>query len=537
MRSSASLAISLLLAPSVWPEIRFSYRPIACTLETSETEGPARYTPATMAGGVAVFDYDGDGDLDIFFTNGAEIPGLKKTAPKYWNRLFENDGSARFTDVTKKAGLAGTGYDTGVAAGDYDADGDMDLFLAGVHRNSLYRNNGDRTFTDVTSPAGLARPDEKYGPLWAVAGAWLDYNRDGRLDLFVVNYLSWDVSKEKPCPGYCHPQVYDGLPNSLYRNNGDGTFADASETSGIRAHVGKGMGAAVADFDRNGFPDIFVTNDKLPNFLFRNLGNGPFEEIALRAGVALADHALEVSGMGCDFRDFDNDGLPDIIFVALDRETFPLFRNTGKGAFIDITNRTGLAHLSSRMAGYGPAMVDFDNDGWKDIFVSRGHVQSLDMADKWQIEQHNTVFRNLGNGKLAALTDEAGLASQPPRRHRGAAFGDLNGDGRIDAVVTALRAPAEIWINESPGKNHWLMLDLNAPGAEVRIVTPKGAQYNHVSPAVGYASSSAGPVHFGVGGAARVESIEIRWPSGEVQKLGPLEADQVLTLRPPTGNR
>ena len=520
-------------------QIRFRPAPIPFTLENGETAAGPKYTPATMAGGLALFDCDGDGDLDLYFANGAELPSLKKTAPKYANRLLLNDGRGAFTDFTETAGLAGHGYDTGVATGDYDNDGDQDVFVAGVHRNTLYRNEGGCRFTDVTRAAGLEKPDPEFGPLWAVAGAFFDYDNDGWLDLFVVNYLRWAPDKEPLCPGYCHPKYYEGTPNSLWRNNRDGTFRDVSAATGIRRHVGKGMGVAVADYDLDGRLDLFVTNDKAYNFLFRNAG-GRFEERAFEAGVALAEHAMEISGMGADFRDFDNDGLPDIVLVALENETFPLYRNTGKGFFAELTGRSGLAALSARMAGYGPGLFDFDNDGFKDLFVSRGHVQSLDMRHQWEIEQPNTVFRNLGGRKVAALTAEAGFDAAPPRRHRGAAFGDLNGDGRIDAVVSALMAPAQIWINESPAPHHWLLIRLEGTtsnrdgiGARIRVLTPAGSQYNHASPSTGYASTSAGPVHFGLGPASTADLVEIRWPSGGVQRLEGVKAGQVLYVKEP----
>ncbi len=536
------------VAPMAWTDggaspIHFAYRPIPFVLDNSET--PRRHAPETMAGGVAVFDYDKDGDLDIFFANGADIKTLKKTGPNYWNRLFANDGRGNFTDVTERAGLAGIGYDTGVAVGDYDNDGDKDLFLAGVHRYGFYRNNGDGTFTEITKEAGLAEPDPKFGPLWAVGGAFLDVNNDGLLDLFVVNYLVWNPETEPECKygdalEYCHPRLYNELPNRLYLNQGDGAFRDVSAESGIRAHPGKGMGAAIADYDGDGLLDIFVANDKLFNFLFRNKGGGRFDEIAFEAGVALAEHGNFISGMGVDARDIDNDGLPDIAFVALDNETFPLFRNAGNWMFEEVTSSTGLTLQSRAMAGYSPGIYDFDNDGWKDLFVSRGHVQSPAMSGRVLVDQHNTVFRNLDGSKMQALTEEAGLATVPPKRHRGSAHGDLNGDGRIDVVVVALKNETEIWINDSPGGHHWLMLDLegtksnrDAIGASIRVVSKSGTQYNHVSTAVGYASASAGPVHFGLGKDDTVELIEIRWPSGTVQRLTDVKADRVVKIKEP----
>ncbi|HVN06771.1 MAG TPA: CRTAC1 family protein [Bryobacteraceae bacterium] len=548
-RVAFALAISM---AAVWTiaagenrtaSIHFTYQPIGFRLDSCET--PRRHAPETMAGGVAIFDYNNDGYLDIFFTNGADIDSLKKTSTKYSDRLFENDGKGHFTDVTAKAGLAGTGFDNAVAIGDYDNDGREDIFVGGVHGNHLYHNDGG-VFTDVTVKAGLAAwHDPQYGPLWTVGAAWVDVNNDGLLDLFVVNYLAWDPKTEPACeaaPGqldYCHPKFYKPTPNQLFLNNGDGTFRDISAESGIRSYPGKGMGVGVADYDLDGLMDLFVTNDKMDNFFFHNKGGGRFEEIAFDAGVALDEDGKFISGMGVDFRDIDNDGLPDLVFAALEGETFPLFRNLGKRGFADITRSSGLARATLPMAGYSPTVADFDNDGWKDIFVTRGHVQALGMSGI-RIDQPNTAFRNLGGAKFQALTEESGLSAQPPARHRGSAVGDLNGDGRLDVVTAALSAPAEVWLNDSPGDAHWLELKLEGTasnrdgiGAAIRLTAGGAVQYSQVSFAAGYASSSAAPTHFGLGPAASASLIEIRWPSGMRQQLRNVSVDRLIRVKEP----
>jgi hypothetical protein len=542
---AAAIGVSLLLCAAGGPSrppIRFSLARIPFHLDNGEIT--ARHVPATMAGGVAVFDYNKDGRPDIFFTNGANLATLKKDSPKYRNRLFRNDGGGVFTDVTDKAGVAGTGFDNGVAVGDYDNDGYPDLFVAGVHHNTLYHNNGDGTFTDVTAKAGLDRADSRYGPLWAITAVWVDVNNDGLLDLFIANYLQWDYATEPLCEykgasDYCNPRKYKGLPDQLFLNKGDGTFEDVSEKWGIRSHIGKAMGVGMADYDLDGRPDLFVTNDASYNFFFHNLGD-KFEETAFQNGVALTEDGNFISGMGLDFRDIDNDGYPDIAFVALEHQTFPLFKNIGGREFREITTESGMRALSMPRSGFGPGLYDFDNDGWKDLFVSRGDVLSRAMPGS-VVDQPNTVFRNLGaSGKWQALTEEAGFDAAAPARHRGCAFGDLDGDGRVDVVTTALQADAEIWMNRSEASGHWLDVALEGTesnrdgiGARIRLVTRSGAQYNHMTTSVGFASSSHGPVHFGLGADTKAESIEIHWPSGVVQTLANVAADRVLNVKEP----
>jgi len=543
----AAILLGLFLRPAVVSQqsspspIQFELKSLPFRLDSNESLS-ARNVPETMAGGVAIFDYNGDGRPDIFFANGADLQTLKKSSDKYSDRLFRNDGNGVFTDVTAQAGLQGHGFDNGVAAGDYDNDGHPDLFVMGVHGNTLYHSNGDGTFTNVTKKAGLDKSvDPEFGPLYGVAAAWVDVNNDGLLDLFVVNYLQWTWSDKPLCTinnvaEYCHPRYYKGLPDQLFLNQGDGTFQDVSKEWGIRDHVGKGMGVGVADYDLDGRPDLFVTNDAGYSFLFHNLGN-KFEEIAFQSSIALPEEGAFISGMGLDFRDFDNDGYPDVAYVALNRQTFPLFRNTGKGDFTEVTVSSNMTSQSLGMSGFGPALYDFDNDGWKDLFVSRGHVSATHPPGA-DVRQPNTVFRNLGaRGKWQPLTEEAGFIQSTAARHRGCALGDFDADGRIDIVVTSMDANAELWMNRSPTAGHWLDIALHGTksnrdgiGARIKVVTKAGTQYNHQTSSVCYASSSLGPVHFGLGSESNVQKVEITWPSGFVQTLENIDADRILKV-------
>jgi hypothetical protein len=504
---------------------------------------PQHYTFETMAGGVAVFDYNNDGLLDIFFTNGAAIPSMEKSDPSYSNRLFRNNGDGTFTDVTEKAGLQGIGYSMGVAAGDYDNDGFVDLYVAGVNRNQLFHNNGDGTFTDVTEKAGVGGFVPKLGKAWSVAAGWFDYNNDGRLDLFVVNYLNYSIKTAAPCvqqglPAYCSPVDFLGTPNILYRNNGDGTFTDVSEQSHISQYVGKGMGLAFADYDNDGFTDIFVSNDTFENYLLHNNGDGTFTNVAVLAGVAFNAFGKAIAGMGVDFRDIDNDGRPDIFETAMFGEGFPLYKNLGDGQFQEVSGTAGLSALTSRSTGWGAGIFDFDNDGNKDLFTANADIldNAMELAHR-PYALPNRVFHNKGNLTFEDLSSNAGTSFSVPAAHRSVAFGDLNNDGKIDAVVTVLNGPPEIWMNRSSNRNHWIILKLvgvksnrDGLGTKVKVTTLVGTQYNQATTACSYNSSSDKRVHFGLGSAGVIETITLTWPSGIKQVLKNVKADQILTV-------
>jgi len=506
---------------------------------------PNKNLPETMLAGVALFDYDNDGYLDVYLVNGAAIPSLKKESPKYWNRLFHNNHDGTFTDVTEKAGVKGEGYGIGVAIGDYDNDGWPDIFLANVTRNQLLHNNHDGTFTDVTDKAGVGGAMLDGQKMWAVSAGWFDYDNDGRLDLFVSNYCKWEVNKDPFCGpnpnvrAYCHPKNYAPLPNTLYHNNGDGTFTDVSAATGIGQIRGKGMGVAFADYDHDGFTDVFVANDNAPNMLFHNLGGKKFEEVALQTGVAYPDSGSYMSGMGADFRDIDNDGYDDIWVTGFEGDTFPLFRNRGAaGDFTEITGAAGLAGVTRPMSGWSNGIFDLDNDGWKDLLAARGHVvDNIAAISMRKPEEPNTVLHNLGNGKFQDVSAGAGSAFQTALAHRGVAFGDVDNDGRIDAVVSVLQGNAQYFHNISQNGNHWILLKLVGVksnrmglGAQVRITTDAGVQYNHATTSTGYACSSDPRVHFGLGPSKTVKEIDIVWPSRIHQTLRNVRVDQVLTI-------
>jgi hypothetical protein len=481
-------------------------------------ETAKKWLPATTAGGIAVFDFDHDGNPDLFFPNGGVLPAGKKA----FNRLFRNLGGLRFEDVTARAGLTGSDYDFGAAAGDFDGDGRLDLLVCGLHGVTLYRNRGDGTFVDVTKKSGI---DNKRR--WSVGASWFDMDNDGDLDLFLVHYVRWDPASERECivngqPDYCHPKFYDPQPNVLFRNNGDGTFTDVSVPSGIAAHAGKGMAVAAADFDGDKLLDLFVTNDRAFAFLFRNLGNGLFQESAFDAGVAVPQDGNPVSGMGVDAQDYDNDGLTDLIYTALRDETFPLYRNRGS-EFIEATASSRMSVLSRAMAGWGVSFTDLDNDGWKDIAAARSGVLSPAGGRGASVKEPPSWFRNLGDGIFAA---GPGWTTLEPLMYRGLVAADMDGDGCSDIVLTALNAEARILRNPCGNGNHWLKVAAAGVVARVRV----DKQWRNGTTTAGYASSNAVPLHFGLGTATKAQ-VEVFWSNGKSKKLE-TPADRTIVVEP-----
>jgi hypothetical protein len=498
-----------------------------------------------MAGGVAVLDYDRDGLIDLYFTNGAESPALRRSGPKYWNRLYHNRGGGRFEDVTQRARVQGDGYMMGAAAADFDNDGFPDLFVAGVGRSILYRNNGDGTFHDVTAAAGITATHPTYGPLWSIHGAWLDFDRDGWLDLFVVNYCVWDPATEPFCGGhdpgqrtYCHPNRYAPLPNQLFRNNRDGTFRELSTEAGIASHLGKGMGAAVGDVDGDSWPDVFVANDTEPNFLFRNRGDGTFEEVAGSWGVAVNQFGSAVSAMGADLRDVDNDGRLDLFVTDLSNEGFLLFRHAG-AQYDDASDAARVSLATLPYTGWSNPIADYNNDGWKDLFSANGHViDNIDRLQSRTYRQPNTLLLNNGDGTFRDVSTDAGPDFSRPAAHRGAAVADIDNDGRLDLIVSALGETPKLLRNILESGGRWITLRLvgrasnrDGLGTIVRVTLDDGrVLVNHATTSVGFASSSDPRVHVGLGRAAHVKQIELLWPSGVHQTIARPPLDAVLTI-------
>ncbi len=501
---------------------------------------PRKFLVETMPGGAALFDYNNDGLLDIFLVNGGKITDILKVPeqfdrnnPRYWNRLYRQNRDGNFTDVTQAAGLAVAGngnYGMGVAVGDYDNDGFPDLYVTSYGKNVLYHNNGDGTFTDVTQKAGVSAGG------WSVSAGFLDYDNDGHLDLFVTRYMEWDADHNKICGGdwhtYCPPGVFPATTCILYRNRGDGTFENVSEPSGIAAKKGRALGATFADYDADGNTDIFVANDGMQQYLYHNNGNGTFTECALEAGTALTADGKGLSGMGTVFQDYDNDGRPDILVTVLPRELYGLYHNDGGGSFSYQSLETGLGALTSGSSGWGVGLEDFDNDGWKDLFVAQSHVldnvQQIDASLRYK-EVPLLALNHHGRFERA----ESGVTT--PLAARGVAFGDINNDGWMDALITTLGGPPVLLLNRGTNGNHWLSITLrgtrsNRDGYGARVGV--NGQTRFASSAGSYVCANDKRLHFGLGDS-EIATIDVSWPSGVRQILKDVRADQFLEIREP----
>jgi enediyne biosynthesis protein E4 len=508
-----------------------------------------KYLIETMGSGVALFDYDNDGRLDIFLVNGAPIsdPTPKgtipqKDGPRTWNRLFHQKADGTFEDVTEKAGLQGSGYGMGVAAGDYDNDGFEDLFVTSYGRNTLYHNNGNGTFTDVTAQSGVA------GSGWSTSAAWVDYDGDGLLDLIVLRYVTWDWDDywcgehREGFRAYCHPDIFPPIAPLVYHNDGNGHFAEVAQKVGM-AKPAKGLGVAITDYDRDGRPDIMIANDSMPEFLYHNDGAGKFTEVGLISEVALDDNGKTFAGMGVDFGDYNNDGWPDLVITDLANQRYSLYRNNRDGSFVYSSGATGIGTMTVLHSGWGVRFLDFDNDGWNDLLIAQGHdLDTIELTSP-QIHYREPMIlaHNERGKKFTDVSSSSGPVFAEKWVARGLATGDLDNDGRIDAVVTTNDGHVAILHNETQTENHWITLQLrghksnrDGNGAEVKITTPDGSQWSTVSTAGSYLSSNDKRVHFGLAGYAKANAIQIRWPSGIVQTLLDVQGDRIVQVDEPS---
>lgn len=508
------------------------------TFKHTDGSSGKHYIMETVSAGLALFDYDNDGDVDIYFLNGAPLKGTKfDVLPK--NAFYRNEGNWKFTDVTEPTGLGDTGYGLGVAVADYDNDGDLDVYLNNYGPNVLYRNNGDGTFTDVTKQAGVDN-----GFQVGAGACFLDMDGDGDLDLYASNYLefSYDIHVTKTTGGvpvYANPRYYPPLPDTLYRNNGDGTFTDVSKVSGIAEHAGWGMGMVCGDYDNDGDTDIFIANDVAENFLFMNDGSGKFEEVALVTGVAYDVSGSSQGSMGVDCGDYDNDGWLDFYMTSYQQQLTALYKNLGNGIFQEVNLITGAGAGTHPYVTWGNSFVDFDNDGDRDILVACGHLQDnielFDDTSSYLVR--NILLMNTGDGKFVNVSEESGDGMKVKLSSRGAGFDDLDNDGDIDVVILNPRREPTILRNDSSSKGHWLQVRLqgvktnrDGVGAHVKVVAGDFTLLDEVHSGRGYQSHYGMRLHFGLGNRAHVDRIEVRWIGGGVDVFNDIAVEQLLTL-------
>jgi enediyne biosynthesis protein E4 len=509
-----------------------------------------KYLIETMGSGVALFDYDNDGRLDVFAVNGAPLtdPTPKgtiplKRGPEHWNRLFHQRADGTFEDVTEKAGLEGVGYGMGVAVGDYDNDGYEDLYVTGYGSNKLYHNNGNGIFTDVTAQVGAA------GSGWSTSAAWVDLDNDGLLDLVVLRYMQWDFDdiwcgeRKEGLRAYCTPDAFRPITPLVYHNNGNGHFTEVSQKLGL-SKEGKGLGIALADYDRDGYIDLFFANDSMPEFLYHNTGNGTLEEVGLASGVAVDGEGHSYAGMGVEFTDYNNDALPDLLITDLANQVYALYRNNGDGTFAYESYPSGLARMTFTHSGWGVRFLDYDNDGWKDLIIAQGHdLDTIELTfPNLHYREPMLLARNMGKN-FVDVSAEAGAVFQQPWVARGLATGDIDNDGRVDVVVTTNDGRMHVLHNDTTTPDHWLTLKLvghksnrDAIGAVVKIMSERGAQFATVTTAGSYLSSSDKRLHFGLGPDAAAQSIEIQWPSGIRQTIQSVRSDQIVNVDEPSAS-
>ena len=499
-----------------------------------------------MGSGCGWIDYNQDGLLDLYLVNGA---ATKLYTPPHPLRsaLYRNNGDGTFTDLTEKAGVGAEGlFGMGVAVGDYDNDGFPDLYVIGYNRSILYHNNGDGTFTDVTGRAGVPNTGK-----WGASAAWFDYDNDGRLDLVIANYVDWSPENNVWCGdhapgrrGYCHPDVYHGQTPTLYHNNGDGTFTDASKASGVGAKAGNGLAVVTFDYDNDGWQDIFIANDSVPNFLFHNNRDGTFTEVGYLAGVAVSSDGRAEAGMGTDAADSTGDGWPDLIVTHLDFEQARLYRNLADGSFEEATSEAKLAYATFHLSGFGVRFMDYDNDGARDLFIANGHI--LDNIQLYHTETHyaepKLMFRNTGKGVFENVSGHLGPDFIVPRISRGAAIADFDNDGDLDMLVNNNGQPPQLLRNDGGNANHWLGVFLigtrsnrDGVGARVKVIAGDLVLHDQRKGGMSFASAQDPRLHFGLGKRQLVDSIEVRWPSGAVTKLANLPSDQTITIKEGTG--
>jgi enediyne biosynthesis protein E4 len=541
----------LLAGPASSPKPLFTDVTARTEIEFVNRSSPTshKYLIESMTGGVGLLDYNGDGLLDIFFVNGAALKdpipaGEKpdKSKPQFWNRLYRNNGNGTFTDVTVQAGLKGYGFGMGAAVGDYDNDGRPDLYVTNLNGNTLYHNNGDGTFTDVTKQSGVA------GSGWSTGALFIDYDHDGRLDLIVARYVKWDFSMDIWCgerkPGlraYCHPDQFHPATHLVFHNDGNGKFSDSSEQTQFAKTPGKGLGIAMNDFDRDGWEDVFIANDSAPQQLFRNRAGRTFEDVALLEGVAYDSDGHTFAGMGTDFADYDNDGWPDIFANALASQRYAIFHNQ-KDSFDYVSDSSGVGKASMLHSGWGAGFIDYDNDGWKDLFVGQGHVMdNIQITHPEMRYLEPPLLLHNVHGKFIGTGADAGPAFQVPRAARGVAFGDLNNDGAIDVVMNCNNSAPVVLENQHVSNNHWLIVNTigtssnrDGIGTKLHLVTASGLeQYAMVTTGGSYLSASDKRAHFGLGAEKTVGLLELTWPSGKIQRLKNVAADKILTVREP----